>query len=150
MYNKQDSFELHPISKISNIPLPSRLYSSKNELNIAGTDHRRDKAADFHTAVVGIAAVDTAVVVYADAAVDTGAAADSLGVARLDRAIPAAEHKLGVGGDLVVEAVEAAESFGMAGYHWARSLPLRSFAWPKNPVTVHRFHRFLVSPSFAP
>lgn len=135
------------IYKISNTSLPSRLYSSKNVLNIADMDHRRDKAADFRTAAVRIAAVDTVVVVYADAAADTGAAADRE-VAGLDKVIPAAEHKLGVGGDLAVEAVEVAESLGMADYHSVQSLPLRSFAWPKNPA-VHRFHRCLVSPSFA-
>jgi hypothetical protein len=136
------------IYKIFNISLPSRLYSSKNVLNIADADHRRDKATDFHMAAVHIAAVDTVVVVYVDAAVDTAAAADRE-VAGLDKVIPAAEHKVGIESDLAVEAVEAAKSLGMADHHSVQSLPSRSFAWPKNPA-VHRFHRCLVSPSFAP
>jgi hypothetical protein len=111
-------------------------------LNIADTDHRKDTAADFHTEVVRVAAVDTGVVA------DTGAVA-STEVADLDRAIPAAEHKRGVGGDLGVEAAEVVESLGMADCHSVRSLPLRRCAWRRNPV-VHRSHRFLVSPSFAP
>jgi hypothetical protein len=104
--------------------------------------------ADFRTAAVRIAAVDTAVVVYADAALDTGAVADTgaaedMEVAGLDTAIPAEEHKRAVEGDL---AVEAEESLDMADYRSIQSPLLRSSAWPKNLV-VHRSHRCLVSPS---
>jgi hypothetical protein len=117
-------------------------------LNIADTDHRKDTAADFHTEVVRVAAVDTEAATDTGVVADTGAVA-STEVADLDRAIPAAEHKRGVGGDLGVEAAEVVESLGMADCHSVRSLPLRRCAWRRNPV-VHRSHRFLVSPSFAP